>query len=87
MYQRPTPKYVFWTPSAIECYMRNCICADCLIKEYFDSVTTEKYKPKCKMKQTILELVKNVGKPTEEMIKRVYKDSIEDITNATSTTI
>lgn len=47
-----------WTPSAIDCYERNCICKDCPIKNFITS-------QKCQMKATVIELVKALGKPNK----------------------
>ena len=48
-----------WTPTAIDCYKLGCNCSKCnLYKLYFvDSIT------KCKMKETVIELVRNLGAP------------------------
>lgn len=48
-----------WTPTAIECYLLGCNCSKCNInKIYFkDSIF------KCKMKDTVIELVRKFGKP------------------------
>lgn len=50
-----------WTPSAIDCYKLGCICSKCnLNKLYFlDSIY------KCKMKETVIELVRKLGIPEE----------------------
>ena len=50
-----------WTPTAIDCYKLGCCCSKCNIyKLYF-------YKSayKCKMKDTVIELVRKVGVPEE----------------------
>ena len=49
----------FWTESAKDCYFLGCNCAKCnLYKLYF------KYKNyKCKMKDTVIELVRQIGIP------------------------
>ena len=51
-----------WTPTAVECYKIGCNCSRCgLYKLYFkDSIY------KCKMKETVIELVRTIGKPKEE---------------------
>ena len=50
-----------WTPTAIECYKIGCACSKCnLNKLYFsDSIF------KCKMKETVIELVRRLGAPEE----------------------
>jgi len=48
-----------WTPTAIECYKIGCMCSKCnLYKMYFS-----KRNYKCRMKDTVIELVKQVGLP------------------------
>ena len=47
-----------WTPSAVECYQRGCICLNCPIKKLIKS-------QKCQMKATVIELVKVLGKPNK----------------------
>lgn len=70
------PIYKRWTNTAIECYLSGCRYSECFIKSYFDSVTSENYKPQCQMKRAVFALVKNIGKPTQEDIERVkYADS------------
>jgi hypothetical protein len=59
------PTYKRWTKSAIDCYNRGCRCSEC---EYPKLLSTP-----CRMKQTVLELVRLFGKPN---IKR----TVEDIT-------
>lgn len=54
--------YRYWTPTAIDCYKIGCNCSKCnLINEDFSSLT----KKNCKMKQSVIILVKNVGKPKD----------------------
>ena len=48
-----------WTPSAVECYQRGCICEGCPIREMVKSLG------KCQMKAAVLELVKIHGIPTK----------------------
>ena len=47
-----------WTPSAIECYQRGCICKDCPIKKFITS-------QKCQMKASVIELVRLYGIPNK----------------------
>lgn len=50
-----------WTYTAVECYARGCVCTGCWYNDFF--------KPsnfKCRMKYTIIELVKCFGPPTTE---------------------
>ena len=48
-----------WTPAAKECYLRGCRCSGCFYENYFS-------KDKCQMKYTVLELVRQLGAPTNE---------------------
>ena len=48
-----------WTPSAIDCYNLGCRCSVCnLHKAYFENSIF-----KCKMKETVIELVRKLGAP------------------------
>jgi len=51
-----------WTNTAVDCYKRNCICTGCLFENYF----TDK-KQKCQMKIVVNKLIKEFGKPKEEV--------------------
>lgn len=53
-------KYKRWSKSAIECYDRGCKCKGCNYEHYFLS------QQKCQMKYTVLELVRELGAPTNE---------------------
>ena len=48
-----------WTPSAIECYQLGCNCSKCNLYKFLfkDSLS------KCKMKETVIELVRRFGSP------------------------
>ena len=51
-----------WTPSAINCYTIGCTCSKCnLYKIYFADSTA-----KCRMKETVIELVRKFGRPQED---------------------
>lgn len=53
-----------WTPTAIDCYRIGCSCQKCnLNRIYFLSSGF-----KCKMKETVFELVKRLGAPKEEEV-------------------
>ena len=54
-----------WTHSALDCYERGCICSGCPILNIMES--------KCFMKDTVLELVRRFGVPTDEEIKEIKK--------------
>lgn len=58
-----------WTYSAIHCYLRGCICENCIYQEAIKSA-------ECKMKVAVILLTKKYGRPTEEKI-REYQE-IED---------
>ena len=48
-----------WTNTAVDCYLLGCNCSKCnLYKIYF-----KKNIFKCKMKDTVIELVRKLGKP------------------------
>lgn len=48
-----------WTPAAIDCYSIGCRCSKCnLYKIYFSNSDF-----KCKMKDTVIELVRKLGVP------------------------
>lgn len=50
-----------WTPTAIDCYHLGCICSKCyLYKIYFAPQGT-----KCRMKDSVIELVRKLGIPQE----------------------
>lgn len=51
-----------WTPTAIDCYSLGCYCSKCnLHKIYFaDS------EFRCRMKDTVIELVRKYGAPKKE---------------------
>ena len=48
-----------WTNTAIDCYELGCNCSKCnLYKIYFTGKVF-----KCRMKETVIELVRRLGKP------------------------
>lgn len=50
-----------WTPTAIDCYSIGCSCSKCnLYKIYFLHSDG-----KCRMKDTVIELVRRLGAPKE----------------------
>ena len=52
-----------WTPTAIDCYSLGCSCSKCnLYKIYF-----LKSGIRCRMKDTVIELVRRLGIPKEEV--------------------
>ena len=50
-----------WTPTALECYKRGCVCDGCFYSDFF-SATAQK----CQMKAAVLELVRTIGAPNIE---------------------
>ena len=67
-----------WTPQAIDCY-RQKTCDGCFIRKMMME-SNMKCKGKelsykiwgCKMRSVIIELVRVLGKPTDEMLKKVF---------------
>ena len=62
-----------WTPTAIDCYRIGCRCSECnLYKLFF-----KKSFSKCKMKETVIELVRQIGAPNleegEDSEKSLYR--------------
>ena len=51
-----------WTPTALECYKRGCVCDGCFYSDFF-SATAQR----CQMKASVLELVRVLGKPDVEL--------------------
>ena len=50
-----------WTPTAIECYQLGCSCSKCNIYKFYFIESDFK----CKMKDTVIELVRRIGAPKE----------------------
>ena len=50
-----------WTPTAIDCYLLGCACSKCSIYKFYFM----KSDSKCKMKDTVIELVRKLGAPKE----------------------
>ena len=50
-----------WTPAAIDCYQIGCSCSKCNIYKFYFL----KSDFKCKMKETVIELVRRLGAPKE----------------------
>ena len=65
-------KYTHWTQSARECYKRGGVCSGCIYESFFAG------KPyKCRMKDAVLSLVKNVGAPPKVEPPGYYEDDEE----------
>lgn len=67
-----------WSAAAAECYLRNCVCKDCFYDSFFRK-TREEYELgdgyTCKMKATVLELVRSFGVPD---LNAHYAKEIDD---------
>ena len=50
-----TKKYRYWTPGAIECYQRGCVCEGCLTGQIMEQ--------HCRMKSSVIQLLKTLGPP------------------------
>ena len=50
-----TKKYRYWTPGAIECYQRGCVCEGCLTGQIMEQ--------HCRMKSSVIQLIKTLGPP------------------------
>ena len=48
-----------WTTAAIECYQIGCMCSKCSLYKLF----FVKRNIMCRMKETVIELVRRVGRP------------------------
>ena len=73
--------YEHWTASSIYCYNRGCRCTGCYLKE----IITDG----CRMKATVLELVRKLGRPPEKPIidglTKSQNDVVMAILNGAST--
>lgn len=58
--------YYKWTESAIECYKRGCSCEDCPVKETMETP--------CRMKHTVMIIVKNIGAPLEKQQMNIFEN-------------
>lgn len=63
----------YWTEAAVDCYKRGCVCQGCLIYEQIGK--------DCRMKASVLELVRKLGKPPERITKDLthYEQDIVDV--------
>ena len=57
-----------WTPTAIDCLQLHCQCSKCFI--YYLYFKNKQYK--CKMKETVTELIEKIGLPKEDE-KKILK--------------
>jgi hypothetical protein len=51
-----------WTPTAVDCYSIGCICSKCSLYNIYFSHSDGK----CRMKETVIELVRKLGAPSKE---------------------
>ena len=58
---RSRVKFRRWTIQAKKCYERGCVCTGCEVYEVLGR--------NCRMKASVLELVRVLGKPPKEKIK------------------
>lgn len=69
-----TKKYRYWTPGAIECYQRGCVCESCLTGQIMEQ--------HCRMKSSVIQLLKTLGPPqifTTKFIPGATEDEEEII--------
>lgn len=59
-----------WTVSAIDCYFRGCVCSGCPVYEILGN--------RCRMKQSVLMLVRKFGKPNRKNLRLVIKEESEE---------
>ena len=52
-----------WTQTAVDCYMLGCVCSKCNIYKFYFLNSGGK----CKMKDTVIELVRRLGAPKDEV--------------------
>lgn len=64
--------YKHWTLSACECYKRGGVCKGCIYEKFF---INRPYK--CKMKESVRILVKNLGLPPQIEGPGVYDEDDE----------
>ena len=67
-------KWNRWSRSAIMCYQRGGVCSGCIYEEFFDG---KAYK--CKMKQSVINLVQNIGAPPDIESASIYEDEDEEV--------
>ena len=59
-----------WTKSAVECYLIGGQCQICPVYKII--------KDKCKMKGTVLMLVRKLGKPTVQTLSQLTQEEVEE---------
>lgn len=66
-----------WTPTAIDCFERGCICQGCFYSTFFSKqeyATQSETNKKCQMKAAVLELVRVIGIPEGVKSKGVLNE-------------
>ena len=62
-------RIIAWTPSAIDCFDINCVCSKCFVYYMYFKNSSDK----CKMKDTVEELIEKIGLPeNNEKIRKKY---------------
>lgn len=67
---------IYWTPLAKDCYQRNCRCDGCYFNGLFGFTDPVQV---CKMKLSVIKLVKQWGLPDDIKPKGLAQLVIEDI--------
>ena len=67
-------KWNRWSRSAIMCYQRGGVCSGCIYEEFFEG---KSYK--CKMKQSVINLVQTIGAPPDIESASIYEDEDEEV--------
>ena len=62
-----------WTKSAVMCYERGGVCNGCYYENFFTKGTYD-VQPYCKMKESIIFLVKEIGKPKNTKSKGIKNE-------------
>ncbi len=55
-----------WTSQAVYCYIRGCVCEGCSYNIPLESIK------QCQTKNAVLELVRTIGKPKENLLLAEY---------------
>lgn len=61
-----------WSISAIECFKRGCICNGCIYDEILNGskdLRHQDFAQKCQMKNIVIGLVRNIGRPKIDNIE------------------
>lgn len=66
-------EFLHWTPSAVDCYERKCRCNGCILAEILETP--------CKMKYTVIQIIKVKGLPPKEL-KNININRVIDLLEA-----